>query len=55
MDVGCKQNVRLRSANRGYASNTWNVNSSANVNINNASNANRFSPIVLPIDFKADT
>ena len=40
------QNVRLRSANRGYAYNTWNVNASGNVNNNNASNANRFSPNV---------
>lgn len=42
--VGCAQNVRLRSANRGNANHTWNVNSSGNVNNNNASNANRFSP-----------
>lgn len=41
------QHVRLRSANRGNAYNTWNVNSSGNVNNNNASNANRFAPIVL--------
>jgi len=44
-DVGCTQNVRLRSANRGNANNTWNVNSSGNINNNNASNANAFSPI----------
>lgn len=42
--VGCSQNVRLRSANRGNSYNTWNVNASGNVNNNNASNANRFSP-----------
>lgn len=36
MDVGCAQNVRLRSANRGNANNTWNVNASGNVNNNNA-------------------
>lgn len=41
--VGCAQNVRLRSANRGNANNTWNVNSSGYVNNNNANNANRFS------------
>lgn len=40
------QNIRLRSANRGNANNTWYVNSSGNVNNNNASNANRFAPIV---------
>lgn len=39
------QNVRLRSANRGNANNTWNVNSGGNVNNNNASNANRFEPL----------
>ena len=33
-------------ANRGNANNTWNVNASGNVNNNNASNANTFSPIV---------
>ena len=43
------QNVRLRSANRSYAYNTWNVNSSGNVNNNNANNANRFCPIVTAI------
>lgn len=37
----------MRSANRGNAYNTWNVNSSGNVNNNNAWNANRFAPIVL--------
>ena len=42
--VGCSQNVRLRSANRGNSYNTWYVNTSGNVNNNNASNANRFSP-----------
>ena len=34
------------SANRGNAYNTWYVNTSGNVNNNNANNANRFSPIV---------
>lgn len=43
------QNVRLRSANRGNACNTWYVNSSGNVNNNNASNANRFAPIVYSV------
>lgn len=43
-DVGCTQNVRLRSANRGNANNTWYVNASGNVNNNNANWANRFSP-----------
>lgn len=38
--------MRLRSADRGNANNTWYVNSSGNVNNNNASNANRFAPIV---------
>lgn len=38
--------MRLRSANRDNACNTWNVNSSGNVNNNNANWANRFSPIV---------
>lgn len=42
--VGWPQNVRLRSANRGNANNTWNVNSSGYVNNNNAINANRFCP-----------
>ena len=40
------QNVRLRSSNQGNACNTWNVNTSGNVNNNNASNANTFAPIV---------
>lgn len=40
------RHVRLRSANRNNAYNTWNVNSSGNVNNNNASNANRPAPIV---------
>ena len=40
------QNMRLRSAHRGDAGNAWYVNSSGNVNNNNASNANRFAPIV---------
>ena len=40
--VGCNaQNVRLRSANRGNANNTWYVNAGGNVNNNNAYNANR--------------
>lgn len=41
------QNVRLRSANRGNAYNTWNVNSSGNVNDNNANWANACVPIVI--------
>lgn len=39
------QNVRLRSANRGNANNTWYVNSGGYFNNNNASNALRFAPI----------
>lgn len=46
--MGCRlysaQNVRLRSANRGNANNTWNVNSGGNVNNNNAYWANRCAP-----------
>lgn len=38
------QNDR-RSANRGNAYNTWNVNASGNVNNNNALGANTFLPI----------
>lgn len=38
------QNDR-RSANRGNAYNTWNVNTSGNVNNNNALWANAFLPI----------
>lgn len=49
---GCRlyaQNVRLRSANRGNANNTWNVNTSGNANNNNATNANRPAPdCVIP-------
>lgn len=41
------QNVRLRSANRGNAYNTWNVNVSGNVNNNNANWANACAPIVI--------
>nr|DAV04788.1 MAG TPA: hypothetical protein [Caudoviricetes sp.] len=41
------QNVRLRSANRGNAYNTWNVNTSGNVNNNNANWANACAPIVI--------
>ena len=40
----CTQNVRLRSANRGNSNNVWVVNTSGNVNNNNAINANRFAP-----------
>lgn len=40
------QHVRLRSADQGYACNTWFVHPSGNVNNNNASNANTFAPIV---------
>ena len=39
--------MRVRSANRGGANNTWNVDSSGSVGNGNAFNANRFSPIVL--------
>lgn len=54
--VGCSQNVRLRSANRGNSYNTWNVNTSGNVNNNNASNANRFSPdCITPRNHTADS
>ena len=42
--VGYNQNVRLRSANRNNANNTWNVNNSGNVNNNNAYNTNRCAP-----------
>ena len=41
------QNVRLRSANRGNAYNTWNVNPSGNVNNNNAIWANACAPLVV--------
>lgn len=41
------QNIRLRSADRGHASGTWYVNSSGDVNFNNASGANRFAPLVV--------
>lgn len=47
--VGCAQNVRLRSANRSNGYNTWNVNSSGNVNNNNAANSWRFAPIVYEV------
>lgn len=49
-DVGnhtSAQNVRLRSACRGFASSTWFVYSSALVDINYASFAYRFSPLVV--------
>nr|DAJ90898.1 MAG TPA: hypothetical protein [Caudoviricetes sp.] len=36
--------MRLRSANRGNACNTWNVNASGYVNNNNANWANRCAP-----------
>lgn len=32
-------NLRLRSANRGNSYNVWNVNTSGNLNNNNANNA----------------
>ena len=48
-NVTSSQYVRLRSANRGNACNTWYVNASGNVNNNNASNANRFAPIVYSV------
>ena len=38
------QNVWMRSANRGNSRNVWNVNSSGNVNNNNAYNGNRCAP-----------
>lgn len=42
------QNIRLRSATRGYANGTWYVNSSGYVNsCSNASNASRFAPLVV--------
>lgn len=41
------QSVRLRSANRGGACNTWHVHASGYVNNHPASNANRFSPLVF--------
>ena len=41
------QYVRLRSAYRGYANNTWNVSSSGNVNYSNAYYSLRFSPLVV--------
>lgn len=44
MDVGCAQNVRLRSANRGNASNTWYVYASGNVDYNVAVSSFRFAP-----------
>lgn len=33
------QNCRLRSANRGNSNNAWNVNTTGNLNNNNANNA----------------
>lgn len=50
--VSYTQNVRLRSANRGNANNTWNVNSNGNVNNNNATNSNRFAPDCVLYDAK---
>ena len=41
------QNVRLRSAFRNYAHNTWLVNSSGNVNNNSASYASRTAPLMF--------
>ena len=41
------QYVRLRSAYRGLAYDTWNVNSSGLVNGSNASHASRFAPLVV--------
>lgn len=41
------QHVRLRSANRDHACNTWIVYSSGNVDTSNASYASRFAPLVL--------
>ena len=46
--MGCRllsaQNCFRRSANRNNANNEWIVNSSGNVNTNNAYNANRCAP-----------
>lgn len=41
------QNMRLRSASRGYASDTWCVYSSGHVNNYCASSATRFAPLVV--------
>ena len=41
------QYVRLRSANRGRASNAWRVTSSGDVDYYGASNSSRFSPLVV--------
>lgn len=41
------QNVRLRSAFRNYAHNTWLVNSSGNVNSNSTSYASRTAPLMF--------
>ncbi len=41
------QHVRLRSALRGYALNTWFVNASGYVNGSNAAHSNRFAPLVV--------
>lgn len=41
------QSVRLRSAHRGAASNTWHVSSSGHVSSHNAGSAFRFSPLVI--------
>ena len=46
------QYVRLRSAGRGYALNTWNVNTSGNVHYNYASFALRFAPACVLIGQK---
>ncbi len=44
MQADKSQNVRLRSANRGNANNTWNVSASGFINNNNAYNGNRCAP-----------
>lgn len=44
MDVGCAQTVRLRSAGRGNAYNTWGVYASGYVYYTYAVNSSRFAP-----------
>ncbi len=47
INANSPQNVRLRSAYRGNAYNTWYVNSSGYVNHYGASHAFRFSPVCV--------
>ena len=47
INANSAQGVRLRSASRGNAYNTWNVYSSGYVNGNYASGAYRFSPVCV--------